>query len=71
MKYLASFLLLTAGSALTTGGLIMWQHRSFEFAGMWTLAEGVHPLFALIVGIAMIPPALWEIFLLESRPRDE
>lgn len=71
MKYLGAFVLLTAGSALTTAGLIMWQAKSFAFAGMWTLASGLHPLFVLIVGIAMIPPALWEIFLLESRSRDE
>ncbi len=71
MKYLAAFLLLTAGSALTTAGLILWQEHSFGFTAMWTLADGLHPLFLLTVGIAMIPPALWEIFLLESRSRDD
>ena len=71
MKYLAAFLLLSAGSAFTTAGLMMWQAQSFGFSGMWTLAGGLHPLFVLIVGIAMIPPALWEIFLLESAHRDD
>ena len=71
MKYLAPFLLLIAGSALTTVGLILWQGKAFAFTAMWTLANGLHPLFVLIIGIAMIPPALWEIFLLEQRRRDE
>ena len=71
MKHLAALLLLTAGSALTTGGLMLWQERSFGFSGMWTLTDGLHPLCLLIVGIAMIPPALWEIFLLESPRRDD
>ncbi|MDE0065176.1 MAG: hypothetical protein OXP09_02815 [Gammaproteobacteria bacterium] len=71
MKYLAGFLLLTAGSALTTAGLAMWHDQAFAFSGLWTLSGGLHPIFVLIVGIAMIPPALWEIFLLENRPRDE
>ena len=71
MKYVVGFLLLTAGSALTTGGLLLWRDQSFGFSELWTLADGLHPLFVLIVGIAMIPPALWEIFLLESPPRDD
>jgi hypothetical protein len=29
----------------------------------------LHPLHYLIVGIAMIPPSLWEIFLLEQERR--
>lgn len=71
MKRLAAFLLLTAGSALTTAGLALWQDQAFTFSGLWSMAGGLHPVFVLIIGIAMIPPALWEIFLLENRPRDD
>ncbi len=71
MKYLAAFLLLAAGSALTTAGLAMWHDQAFTFAGLWTMSDGLHPIFVLIVGIAMIPPALWEIFLLENRSLNE
>ena len=71
MKYLAGFLLLTAGSALTTAGLATWQHQAFAFSGLWSMSGGPHPIFILVLGIAMIPPALWEIFLLENRRRDE
>jgi len=34
------------------------------------LDDGLHPLYLLIVGIAMIPPALGEVFLLEQRRDD-
>ncbi len=50
-------------------GLMTWQARGFSFAGIWPL-EGpfaAHPLHLLILGIAMIPPTLWEIFVLENR----
>ncbi len=71
MKYFVRFLLLTAGFALTTSGLMLWQADAFSFSGIWAFADGIHPIYFLIIGIAMIPPALWEIFLLENRgPRE-
>lgn len=69
MKYLLRFALLTTGFALTTMGLMTWQAREFSFAGIWPL-EGefsTHPLHLLVLGIAMIPPTLWEIFVLEQH----
>ena len=38
---------------------------SWPFAG----PARVHPLHLLVVGVALIPPALWEIFLLETDRR--
>ena len=70
MKHLGWFLLLAVGFGLTTVGLMLWHDRGFVFAGMWHLDDGLHPLYLLIVGIAMIPPALGEIFLLEQRRSD-
>ena len=69
MKYVLRFSLLTVGFALTTMGLMTWQARDFSFAGIWPLegAFSTHPLHLLILGIAMIPPTLWEIFVLEQR----
>ena len=69
MKYLLRFALLTIGFALTTMGLMTWQARDFSFTGIWPLAGdfSTHPLHLLILGIAMIPPTLWEIFVLEQR----
>jgi len=70
MKHLGWFLLLAAGFGLATAGLMLWHDRGFAFAGMWRLDDGLHPLYLVIVGIAMIPPALGEVFLLEQRRDD-
>ena len=67
MKYFARFLLLLAAFALTTAGLMGWQDLDFRFDDVWPL-EGpfaLHPLHLLMLGLGMIPPALWEVFLLE------
>ena len=71
MKYFLRFLLLTIGFALTTAGLMFWHAQDFSFAGIWLTDDGLrlHPLHLLVVGLAMIPPALWEIFLLEHHER--
>jgi hypothetical protein len=67
MRYLTRFLLLTGGFALTTAGLMMWRAVDFGFDGIWPFQVGfrLHGLHLLVLGLAMIPPALWEIFLLE------
>jgi len=65
MKYLWRFTLLAVGFALTTAGLMAWHSRDFDFQGIWSLS--LHPVHVLVVGLAMIPPSLWEIFVLESR----
>ena len=72
MKYLWKFLLVTVGFALVTTGLIAWQSIGFQLRGLWSWhgGYGLHPLHVLAVGIAMVPPALWEIFLLERRSAD-
>ena len=69
MKYLGRFLLLMIGVALSTLGLVYWQHRGFSFEGIWLYDNGYrpHPLHLLVLGIAMIPPAMWEIFLLDAH----
>jgi hypothetical protein len=69
MRYLSRFLLLTMGFALTTAGLMHWHALGFGFRGLWLFDNGfrLHPLHLLILGLAMIPPALWEIFLLEHE----
>lgn len=72
MRYFLRFLLLTVGFALTTAGLMYWNAQDFAFQGIWPGAElRLHPLHLLIVGLAMIPPALWEIFLLEHQHNHE
>ena len=76
MKYFTRFLLLLAAFALTTAGLMGWQDLDFRLDQVWPL-DGefeLHPLHLLMLGLGMIPPALWEVFLLErdafaARPR--
>jgi len=72
MRYLSRFLLLTAGFALTAAGLMMWRAIDFSFDGIFFFYNGYRPhaLHVLILGLAMIPPTLWEIFLLEHPNRD-
>ena len=69
MKYLTRFLLLMIGFALTTAGLMMWRATGFSFDGILFVDNNYrpHPLHLLILGLAMIPPSLWEIFVLESE----
>ena len=69
MKYLTRFLLLMIGFALTSAGLIMWRAIGFSFEGIWFVDNGYRPhaLHVLILGLAMIPPSLWEIFVLETE----
>lgn len=72
MRYLTRFLLLMVGFALTTAGLMMWRSVGFSFDGIWFVDNGYRPhgLHLLILGLAMIPPSLWEIFVLEMRQHD-
>ena len=72
MRYLTRFLLLSTGFALTTAGLMSWHATGFSFDGIWFFDNDYQPhaLHVLIAGLAMIPPTLWEIFLLEHSGDD-
>ena len=73
MKYFFRFLLLMIGFALTTAGLMMWRTTGFSFDGICFVDNGYRPhaLHVLILGLAMITPSLWEIFILESRHHEQ
>ena len=73
MRYLSRFLLLTIGFALTALGLMMWRAIGFSFEGLMFFDNDYRPhaLHILVLGLAMIPPTLWEIFLLEHKANDE
>ena len=64
--------LLALAFAITTFGLAQWQARGFVWHDVWPLAErlSLHPVHLLVIGIAMIPPTLWEIFLLDQGSRN-
>lgn len=69
IRFLTRFILLLLGFALTTLGVLRWQSIGFSLDALWPIAEEMapHPVHALVLGLALIPPTLWEIFLLESR----
>lgn len=69
LRYLIRFLLLSAGFALTTMGLLAWQQISFSLSSIWPLADvfSLHPIYPMVFGLALIPPTLWEIFILEHK----
>lgn len=68
-QYLLRLALLTLGVALATMGLLTWQAQGFALATLWPFARAFepHPVHLLVLGIALIPPSLWDIFMLETR----
>ena len=73
MRYFIRFALLTLGFALTTYGLLAWQALNFSLQALWPLAATFvpHPVYAIVIGLGLIPPTLWEIFLLAHRGADD
>ncbi len=69
LRFFIRFILLTLGFALTTLGLLAWQQLDFDLSGVWPRAAefSAHPIFAMVIGLALIPPTLWEIFVLENK----
>ena len=78
MRFLIRFLLLAAGFSLFTFGLLRWADGGFSFSGLLPFTDNyaTQGLHFLMLGLAMIPPSLWEIFNLErtahlTAPQDE
>ena len=69
IRYLIRFLLLSLGFALTTAGILAWQETDFDLDQLWPIAQSwsPHPVYVIVFGMALIPPTLWEIFVLENR----
>lgn len=69
MKFLMRFLLLATGFSLFTYGLLSWSNDNFALAGLLPFTDGfaIQGLHYVMLGLAMIPPSLWEIFTLERR----
>jgi hypothetical protein len=73
IRFLIRYLLLAAGFALTTLGLLAWQQLNFDLSAIWPMADEFksHPVYAMVLGLALIPPTLWEIFVLENKAGSE
>lgn len=68
LKYCIRYMLLVVGFALLTYGMINWSREDFSMQGIWFFdgSNPLHPLYFIIIGVAMIPPAMWEIFSLQQ-----
>lgn len=68
VRYLIRFALLILGFALTTSGVLAWQQIDFDLNSMWPIGDDLqsHPVYMIVFGMALIPPTLWEIFVLEN-----
>ncbi len=73
IRFLIRFFLLTLAFALTTLGILAWQQMNFDLNTLWPIAAefSAHPVYAMVLGLALIPPTLWEIFVLETRHHRE
>lgn len=71
MRFFLRFLLLAAGFALFAFGLLTWSAEGFQLQGLIPFTDNYRTqgLHYLMLGLAMIPPSLWEIFNLERRSR--
>ncbi len=72
MRFFVRFLLLASGFALFTFGLLNWSAEGFTLHGLIPFTENYQTqgLHYLMLGLAMIPPSLWEIFNLERRSQE-
>lgn len=73
LRFLIRLLLLMLGFALTTYGMLVWQQMNFDLNTLWPIAAefSSHPVYAMVLGLALIPPTLWEIFVLETKSQRE
>ncbi|MEM9622465.1 MAG: hypothetical protein AAF993_12495 [Pseudomonadota bacterium] len=73
LRLLTRFILLTLGFALTTAGILGWQTMDFDLHEMWPHGERLlsHPVYIMVLGMALIPPTLWEIFILEVKRTED
>lgn len=69
MRFFIRFVLLAVGFCLFTYGLLQWSNDGFALTGLLPFTADYRPqgLHYLMLGLAMIPPSLWEIFNLERQ----
>lgn len=71
MRFFVRFVLLAIGFSLFTYGLLEWASDNFALTDLLPFSAGYRTqgLHYLMLGLAMIPPSLWEIFNLERQAR--
>ncbi len=73
IRYLIRCALIVLAFAAMTYGLLEWRDRHFSLSGFWPLHGSLqlHPLHLLILGLALLPATLWEMFLLDLSQRPD
>jgi len=72
LRRICCHVVIVASFALIAFALAEWQALGFSAVGLWPL-DGemrLHPAHVLILGIVILPPALWELFALDHRELD-
>ena len=71
-RYMARYGLLALGMALATFGLLGWADSHYDLGGFWLYDNGwrPHPAHFMFVGLGLVPPAIWGVFVLEAAPRN-
>ena len=69
---MARYGVLALGMALATFGLLGWADTHYDLRGFWLYDNGwrPHPVHYMIVGLGLVPPAIWEVFVLEAVRRN-
>ncbi|MDE0419825.1 MAG: hypothetical protein OXK76_02920 [Gammaproteobacteria bacterium] len=69
LRLVIRFMVLAGATAAVAYGLLAWQHREFSLVGVWLVDNDwrLHPVHFLVIGIGLIPPAMWDIFTLDAH----
>ncbi|RPG30908.1 MAG: hypothetical protein CBC52_003900 [Gammaproteobacteria bacterium TMED92] len=61
MRQIFRYAILTVSFALVAYGLLAWQHLDFSLAALTDFSPShLHPVFALILGLGLLPPTVSE-----------
>ena len=68
LRYLVRLFWLTIGVALVTYGAIDWHYQDLSLRGFWLVNNDwrPHPIHLLVLGLTIVPFAMWDIFVLET-----
>lgn len=67
LKFLLRYCLLAAAAALLSYGLVAWHDRGMAIDGLLLYDNDwrPHPMHLLVLGICLLPIAMWQVFALD------
>jgi len=71
VRRISCHVVIVASFALIAFSLAEWQLSGFTLETLWPLhgEMRLHPAHVLILGVAILPPAVWELFALDHREK--